>query len=199
MRKKKLTIGLLALQITVLFLIVISIASYVEAQDHFRRNISLEHFNKGVKLEKSGDIEKAILEYEKAIDADPYNPYPFLNLGTIYFYREEPLLAKYYYWISLKNDPSYQTAQNNLNLSEKALIDKGILDPERAFLVSMERGESLDDIFKAAKYAGYQLVREGKISTGTFNIISRELMPLEAFIQDSNQSTQQTLDKLRNK
>ncbi len=142
MKKTILMMHTIGIKLAFLLLILSFLTSSALTQDHFRRNISLEHFNKGVKLEKSGDIEKAILEYEKAIDADPYNPYPFLNLGTIYFYREDPLLAKYYYWISLKNDPSYQTAQNNLDFSEKALIDKGILDPEKAFLDSMERGGS---------------------------------------------------------
>jgi multimeric flavodoxin WrbA len=55
----------------------------------------------------------------------------------------------------------------------------------------------LDDIFSAAKMAGFQLVRDGKMSTETLNVVSRELLPLEMFVQLANQSFQQQLDALQ--
>jgi tetratricopeptide (TPR) repeat protein len=94
-------------------------------------------------LEKSRDIEKAILEYEKAVDADPYNPYPFLNLGTIHFNRGDLLLAKYYYWISLKNDPNYQMAKRNLDLCDRGMSEEKTIAPEKAFFDATERGQAL--------------------------------------------------------
>ena len=76
-----------------LFLFFLAL-SYGMPQDHFKRNISLKHFNEGVKLEEAGEMDKAIAAYQRAIDADPNNPYPFLNLGTIYFNQGDLLLAK---------------------------------------------------------------------------------------------------------
>ena len=68
-----------------------------------------------------------------------------------------------------------------------------------AMMPMMEMGGSLDDIFEAAKEAGRQLVRDGKMSDETLAIVSRELMPLEMYIQAGNQSFQQALDALGRK
>lgn len=60
----------------------------------------------------------------------------------------------------------------------------------------MELGAPLDDVFAAAREAGRQLVREGEMSTETLNIVSRELLPLDMYIQMANQKFQQDLDAL---
>jgi len=62
-----------------------------------------------------------------------------------------------------------------------------LLRPQADVLRPMlDRGEPLDDIFTAAKEAGRQLVRDGKMATETLDIVSRELMPLETYIQVYN-------------
>ena len=61
----------------------------------------------------------------------------------------------------------------------------------------MEMGISLDDVFEAAREAGRQLVKDGEMSTQTLNIVSRELMPLEAYVQAANEMFQQALDALK--
>jgi len=61
----------------------------------------------------------------------------------------------------------------------------------------MEMGAPLDDIFEAAKEAGRQLVRDGKMSAGTLATVSRELMPLESYIEFWNQRVREALDKLK--
>ena len=63
----------------------------------------------------------------------------------------------------------------------------------------MEMGEPIDDIFDAAKEAGRQLVEAGEMSAETLSIISRELMPLEMYLQAVNQYFQQALDALEGK
>ena len=66
-----------------------------------------------------------------------------------------------------------------------------LLRPHADFLKPMmEMGEPLNNIFKAAKEAGRQLVRDGEVSPETLSIVSRELMPLEEYIQACNQGTQ---------
>jgi multimeric flavodoxin WrbA len=63
----------------------------------------------------------------------------------------------------------------------------------------MEMGEPLDDIFEAAKEAGRQLVRDGKMSAETLTTVSRELMPLEMYIATTNEYYQQALEALEKK
>jgi len=60
----------------------------------------------------------------------------------------------------------------------------------------LEMGVPLDDIFQAAKEAGYQLVRDGHMSTETLSIVSRELMPLDMYVQAANEAFQRNLDAL---
>ena len=60
----------------------------------------------------------------------------------------------------------------------------------------MEMGASLDDIFDAAKEAGRELVEDGEMSAETLSIISRELMPMEMYVQSVNQYFQQALEAL---
>jgi hypothetical protein len=61
----------------------------------------------------------------------------------------------------------------------------------------MEMGEPIDDIFKAAKEAGRQLVEDGEMSVETLNIVSRELMPQEMYVQFANQYFQEALEALK--
>jgi len=61
----------------------------------------------------------------------------------------------------------------------------------------MKMGISLDDVFEAAREAGRQLVRDGKMSAETLNIVSRELVPLEMYVKAANEMFQQTLDALK--
>lgn len=69
-----------------------------------------------------------------------------------------------------------------------------LLRPHSGPLGAMkEMGNSVDDIFEAAKEAGRELVKDGKMSAETLNTISRPLMPLETFIQVTNQRFQQML------
>jgi multimeric flavodoxin WrbA len=61
----------------------------------------------------------------------------------------------------------------------------------------MKMGISLDDVFEAAREAGRQLVKDGKMSTETLNIVSRELMPLEMYVKAANEMFQQALGSLK--
>lgn len=61
----------------------------------------------------------------------------------------------------------------------------------------MKMGISLDGVFEAAREAGRQLVRDGRMSAETLNIVSRELVPLEMYVKAANEMFQQTLDALK--
>lgn len=61
----------------------------------------------------------------------------------------------------------------------------------------MEMGEPIDGIFKAAKEAGRQLVKDGEMSVETLNVVSRQLMPLEMYVQIVNQYIKEALNALK--
>jgi multimeric flavodoxin WrbA len=58
----------------------------------------------------------------------------------------------------------------------------------------MEMGGPVDDIFEAAKEAGRQLVKDGRMSAETLKGVSRELLPLEMYVEIVNQRFQEALD-----
>jgi hypothetical protein len=73
-----------------------------------------------------------------------------------------------------------------------------LLRPHGAVLGDMvEMGAPLDGILEAAKEAGRQLVRDGKMLPETLATVSRELMPSEAYLQTLNRLFQQMLDALK--
>lgn len=62
-----------------------------------------------------------------------------------------------------------------------------------ALKLMTSRGIPVNDIFDAAREAGYQLVLEGKISSQILAAVSRPLMPLEEYVQSMNQVYQQAV------
>lgn len=72
-----------------------------------------------------------------------------------------------------------------------------LLRPQGPALRSlMKMGRPVDDVFAAAKEAGRQLVETDMISPDTLRTISRELVPLEMYVQEINRGFQQALDAL---
>jgi hypothetical protein len=45
-----------------------------------------------------------------------------------------------------------------------------------------EMGAPVGDVFEAARRAGHEFVRDGKMSKETLDIVSRELLPRETYI-----------------
>lgn len=72
-----------------------------------------------------------------------------------------------------------------------------LLRPHGPALKPMKNmGLQVEDVFKAAKNAGLQLIQEGKISAQTLGIISRELLPLKVYIENVNKGFEQALASL---
>ena len=73
-----------------------------------------------------------------------------------------------------------------------------LLRPHGAVLGSMvEWGVPLDDILNAAREAGRQLVRDGRMSPETLAIVSRELMPGDVYLRTLNELFQRMLDSAK--
>ncbi len=60
----------------------------------------------------------------------------------------------------------------------------------------MERGMDVGDITEAAREAGIQLIREGRISEETLKTISRPLMPKEAYVKATNKFFRKILQEV---
>lgn len=61
----------------------------------------------------------------------------------------------------------------------------------------LKMGTPIGDIFEAAREAGRQLVKEQKISQEILDIVSRNLLPREMYMQNANRSFQQALEALK--
>jgi len=59
----------------------------------------------------------------------------------------------------------------------------------------LEHGMPVDDVLEAAREAGRQIVRNGEISEETLQIVSRELLPREMYMQILNQYFTQEIEK----
>lgn len=73
-----------------------------------------------------------------------------------------------------------------------------ILRPMGAQLQAFKQmGIQVDDIFKAIKQAGRELVQAGSIKPNTQKIISREIVPRDEYIKAINASFQRQLDAIK--
>ncbi len=60
-------------------------------------------------------------------------------------------------------------------------------------------GGLVEDVVEAAREAGRQLVRDGRMSEETLNTVSRDLMPVEDYLNIVNQGFQQQLSEVEKK
>jgi multimeric flavodoxin WrbA len=60
-------------------------------------------------------------------------------------------------------------------------------------------GGLVEDVIEAARDAGRQLVRDGKITEETLNIVSRDLLPMEDYFKMANQNFKRRLAKSEKK
>ncbi len=71
-----------------------------------------------------------------------------------------------------------------------------LLRPHGPFLKAMlEMGAPVNDVLEAAKDAGRQIIRDGSMSSETLSIVSRELLPMDTYIQIVNQNFHERLEE----
>lgn len=58
-------------------------------------------------------------------------------------------------------------------------------------------GKKYDDIFEAAKEAGKQMITDGRMSEKTLQIVGRELMPPEDYVNNLNEMVQTVLEAIK--
>ncbi len=73
-----------------------------------------------------------------------------------------------------------------------------LLRPHAPAMMFLEgRGEKYDDIFEAAKEAGKQMITDGRMSEKTLQIVGRELMPPEEYVNNLNEMVQTFLAAMK--
>jgi hypothetical protein len=60
----------------------------------------------------------------------------------------------------------------------------------------VRKGISVQDVLDAAKTSGKELVKTGRISEENLKVVSRELIPLDTYVEMTNRGFKQTLDRL---
>jgi tetratricopeptide (TPR) repeat protein len=74
-----------------------------------------EFFARGVALEEDpGAQAEAIEAYNKCVELDPGHAAAYINLGTLYYNRQDYLLAERYYRKAIEVDPRYALAYFDL-------------------------------------------------------------------------------------
>lgn len=74
-----------------------------------------EFFARGVSLEEDpGAQNEAIEAYNKCVELDPQHAAAYINLGTLYYNRQDYVLAERYYRKAIEVDPRYALAYFDL-------------------------------------------------------------------------------------
>jgi phosphoenolpyruvate synthase/pyruvate phosphate dikinase len=60
----------------------------------------------------------------------------------------------------------------------------------------IRKGIAVQDVFDAARDAGREFARNGKISERNLKIVSRDLVSLEKYVEMTNKGFKQALDRL---
>jgi len=88
-----------------------------------------EFFTRGVCLEESpATQDEAILSYKKCVELDPAHAAAYINLGTLYYNRQDYVLAERYYRKAIEVDLKYALAYFDLGnvLDETGRLSDGI-------------------------------------------------------------------------
>jgi tetratricopeptide (TPR) repeat protein len=88
-----------------------------------------DFFTRGVCLEESpATQEEAIASYKECVELDPSHAAAYINLGTLYYNRQDHVLAEHYYRKAVEVDPRYALAYFDLGnvLDETGRLADGI-------------------------------------------------------------------------
>jgi tetratricopeptide (TPR) repeat protein len=88
-----------------------------------------DFFTRGVCLEETpATQDEAITSYKKCVELDPSHAAAYINLGTLYYNRQDYVLAERYYRKAVEVDPRYALAYFDLGnvLDETGRLGDGI-------------------------------------------------------------------------
>lgn len=100
---------------------------------------AVEFFIRGVALEEeTATQDEAVASYQKALELEPAHAAAHINLGTIYYHRQDFVNAERHYQKAVEIDPRYALAHFNLGnvLDETGQIEAAIQAYKTALLLA---------------------------------------------------------------
>jgi hypothetical protein len=79
---------------------------YVQTLEHVPNSFRVRN-NLAMEYQQSGEIKKAIEEYNKVIQLSPHIPNPYHNLGNLFFEQKQYDEAEHYFYKAIEVDPSF--------------------------------------------------------------------------------------------
>ena len=113
--KRQVSSPLIFILSVVLLTFVLSSISFADATK------SKEHFNKGVTLEKAGNLQGALKEYKSSIAEDPSYIDAYINKGNIHFKLKQYNDALRSFKSATEKDPKNVSAFKNLSLVQSKM------------------------------------------------------------------------------
>lgn len=159
--------GLITGLLIALPLFILSCAS-VDEERQLKLNEAEVHYKLGVSRLNENQIQIALIEFKKAIEASPLDKRFYQGIGIVYLQLEEYEKAKRSFLKAIQIDPDFGEAYNNLGVTyrkmdllsesieafQKAIESPMYLFPERAFInlgISYYKSGGYDASIKAFK------------------------------------------------
>jgi tetratricopeptide (TPR) repeat protein len=97
----------------------------------------LAHNNLGYILRQKGQVDEAIVQYQKALEIDPGYANAHYNFGNALFQKGRMDEAMEHYQKALEIQPQYAEAHNNLGnvLRQKGRVDEAIIEYQKALKI----------------------------------------------------------------
>ena len=183
-----------------------TVASSTESKNINTENTNFEEFLNGLKLERSGDIERAIAQYKKLIDTEAFTSFALTALSSIKTKYSRPDIGTYLDNLSVSKS---KYKQEIMNLSANSLLLEGKYDEamelyDQAIDINPSSDDAVNSLFEkffaALNYKNDQSAAEKLLdnikSVSTDNedfMMRRELA--ESMLSGTSNSYQNTVNK----
>lgn len=110
-----------------------------------RENEVAAWFARGIALEENpGTHAEAISMYHKVLELDPKHAAAHINLGTLYYNRQDFVLAEHHYRLAIESDPRYALAYFDLGnvLDETGRVQEAIQTYKAALQLAPTYGDA---------------------------------------------------------
>jgi tetratricopeptide (TPR) repeat protein len=149
--------------LSVLAMLVVMLAA---VHAHARSEEAIKRNNFGADLLKQGRVDEAIVELERAIEADPSYAAAYFNLGYAYERRDRIDDAITQYKKAIQLDPGNVLGFNNLGVlyDKKSLYDEAIASYEQALKIEPSNTTVQGNLANARKNKSIVKERETRIA-----------------------------------
>jgi tetratricopeptide (TPR) repeat protein len=120
------------------------------------------HNNLGIALFKTGNVDEAMVHYQKALEINPDFAEAHNNLGNFLFQKGSVDEAIVHYQMALEINPDYAEAHYNLGnaLLKMGNVDEAIAHLQKALQINPDYAEAHNNL-------GYALIQKGSVDEAT--------------------------------